>query len=442
MANVYAGVEKKSEHVVDLMQRVNALELVAAGGGATFAMKFGSAGTGAGQFVNATGVAVDSSGNIYVADRSRDVVQKFDSTGAYVSQFGSSGSGNGQFNSPYGIAFDSSGNIYVTDLGNSRVQKFDSTGVYVSQFGNTGPTGERVSNPIGIAIDSSGNIYVVSRGSNSVTKYSTAGAYITKTAGIGGGSTDGQFQDPNFVTIDSSGNVYVTDGINDRVQIFDSSLGFIDKFSGIDSPWGVAAIGSSLYVAEGSGDRVIRFTLEGVFEADFGSTGTGDGQFSGPLGLAVHGSSLFVVDGLNDRVQKFTLSDPPRTSWTAYRATESRSLGVSPGLNSLAEGFTPDATGQTGAHPCPNHITDVRDAIEALVATGAFINPATSNPFNFTPSSPDNLYYNAMGDRTAYGATGGAAYTWTRNTAAMVADITRDIDIGELHECVSLLESL
>ena len=73
---------------------------------------FGSEGTGDGQFREPHGMAVDSSGNIYVADTGNHRIQVFDTKGRFIRQFGSRGSGNGQFDEPYGVAVDSSGNIY------------------------------------------------------------------------------------------------------------------------------------------------------------------------------------------------------------------------------------------------------------------------------------------------------------------------------------------
>jgi len=89
----------------------------------TFIRKWGTAGTGPGQF-RPGGVATDSSGNVYVTDQDDDRIQKFTSTGGFIYEFGVSGAGNGEFNLPQGIATDSStGSIYVADLNNDRVQK-------------------------------------------------------------------------------------------------------------------------------------------------------------------------------------------------------------------------------------------------------------------------------------------------------------------------------
>jgi DNA-binding beta-propeller fold protein YncE len=86
--------------------------------------RWGSYGTGNGQFKNPWGVAVDSAGNVYVADTGNDRIQKFDPNGRFLTKWGSRGSGNGQLFGPSDIEVDSGGNVYVVDQLNNRVQKF------------------------------------------------------------------------------------------------------------------------------------------------------------------------------------------------------------------------------------------------------------------------------------------------------------------------------
>src|ERR1039458_9384487 len=71
-------------------------------------------------------VALDSSNNVYVADYNNDRIEKFSSSGTYLTQWGSLGTNDGQFEGPYGVAVDSSNNVYVADSGNNRVEKFTS----------------------------------------------------------------------------------------------------------------------------------------------------------------------------------------------------------------------------------------------------------------------------------------------------------------------------
>src|SRR5689334_15241731 len=76
----------------------------------------------------------------------------------YLGQVGTPGSGNGQLHQPYGVAVDSSGDVYVTDAYNYRVEKFDSAGAYVSQFGTPGTGPGQFSDPLGVAVDSRGSV--------------------------------------------------------------------------------------------------------------------------------------------------------------------------------------------------------------------------------------------------------------------------------------------
>lgn len=82
-------------------------------------------------------VAVDASGNVYVADTNNNRIKQFSPNGntySLVLAFGSWGSGNGQFATPWDVAVDASGNIYVSDTGNARIEKFDPGGNYVTQW--------------------------------------------------------------------------------------------------------------------------------------------------------------------------------------------------------------------------------------------------------------------------------------------------------------------
>ncbi|MFM7582606.1 MAG: hypothetical protein ACKO9F_07790, partial [Caldilinea sp.] len=103
-------------------------------GSYSFSAQWGSQGSGNGQFRNPTGVAVDSSGNVYVADFNNHRIQKFDSNGRYLMQW----SGNGSLYYPTGVAVDSSGSIYVANMEKHLIQKFDSNGGYLTQWGGSG----------------------------------------------------------------------------------------------------------------------------------------------------------------------------------------------------------------------------------------------------------------------------------------------------------------
>jgi DNA-binding beta-propeller fold protein YncE len=277
-----------------------------------FSAQWGVCGSGNGQFNQPHGVAVDSRGNVYVADRDNHRIQKFDSSGGFLTKWGGYGSGNGQFNRPAYVAVDSSGNVYVTDAENHRVQKFDSNGGYLTQWGGYGGGNGQFLNPYGVAVDSSGNVYVADWGNHRVQKFDSNGRHLAQLGSRGSGS--GQFLNPYGVAVDSSGNVYVVEYDNQRLQKLDSNGRFLTKWGGYGSgngqffnPTGVAVDSSgNVYVAELQNHRVQKFDSIGGYLTQWGGYGGGNGQFNVPTGMAVDSSgNVYVADRDNHRVQKF-----------------------------------------------------------------------------------------------------------------------------------------
>jgi hypothetical protein len=128
-------------------------------------------------------MAVDSSNNIYVADTGNNRIQKFNSSGTFLTKWGSNGTGNGQFDSPNGISVDSTGNVYVADTNNNRIQKFSSTGVFIDSCGSAGTGDGEFSGPQDVAADASGNIYVADTGNERIQKFGPAAATPVADAG-------------------------------------------------------------------------------------------------------------------------------------------------------------------------------------------------------------------------------------------------------------------
>jgi len=273
----------------------------------SFVSKWGTSGTGNGQFFTPTGIAVDAGGNVYVVDGGQRG-QKFDNNGVFQFSFGSPGSLPGQFILPNGIAVDSAGNIYVSENNDPtiRVSKFNSSGVFVTLFG--GP----YVGPSGVAVDSADNVYVLDGNGQRVRKYNSSGTHLLDWGSSGAGN--GQFSFPQGIAVDSSNNVYVADTGNNRIQKFDAAGTYITQWgtSGssdgqFTSPDGVSAALGYVYVADAGNNRIQRFSDTGTFIESFGSSGSGDGQFSGPQDLAADSAgNVFVADSGNDRIQKFS----------------------------------------------------------------------------------------------------------------------------------------
>ena len=197
-------------------------------------------------------IAVDMRGNVYVAGQATSLttkIQKFSSDGKFIIKWGSSGNGDGEFWHPQGIAVDGSGNVYVADTFNHRIQKLSSNGEFITKWGSGsfGSGDGLVLDPHGIAVDGTGNVYVADTYNHRIQKFSSDGTFITKWGSGSFGSGDGEFSLPEGIAVDGSGNVYVADTGNNRIQKFSSDGTFITKWGPLgsgdvlfDSPMGIA----------------------------------------------------------------------------------------------------------------------------------------------------------------------------------------------------------
>ncbi len=190
-----------------------------------FVTKWGTEGSGDGQFNTPLGVATDSSGNVYVADTSNHRIQKFDSSGTFLTKWGSSGSGDGQFSVPRGVATDSSGNVYVPTSATTgsrsstpRAPSSPSGGAPAPGTGSS--TAPPASPPTPRATSTSST--TTTTGSRSSTPRAPSSPSGGPTAPGTGSSTTMSASPPT-----PSGNVYVTDYFNGRIQKFDSSGTFL-----------------------------------------------------------------------------------------------------------------------------------------------------------------------------------------------------------------------
>jgi tripartite motif-containing protein 71 len=198
----------------------------------------GGAGSGDGEFNEPSGVTVDPSGNVYVADLNNDRIEKFTSSGAYLAQWGTHGSGDGQIDVAAGVAADSAGNVYVVDYANHRIDVFSDTGTFKRAWG-----------------------WGVQNGSNAL-EVCTSGCQ----AGLSG-LGDGEFINMSSVATDAFNNVYVPDCSRDDIQVFRPTGTFVKKWGSsgagngqFDCPDYVATDGSLIYTSDFEGQRIEKFT--------------------------------------------------------------------------------------------------------------------------------------------------------------------------------------
>lgn len=217
----------------------------AGGGGATAAGYLDGIGTSA-LFTGPIGIVADASGNLFVIEKSNNLIRKIASNKTVSTFAGGGGTtnagyadGNGtaaKFNQPYDIALDTSGNLYVADTFNNLIRKVSNTGVVSTFAGGAGGTiagnangvgtAATFNGPRGLAVDSAGNVYVADKYNNLIRKITSTGAVSTLAGGAGGtiaGSANGvgtaaSFDNPYDVEVDGLGNVFVADTYNNLVR--------------------------------------------------------------------------------------------------------------------------------------------------------------------------------------------------------------------------------
>ena len=299
-------------------------------------------------------VAVDGAGSLFLVAEELDAVLRLDVTTGVVTPVAGNGtagfSGDGglatsaQLNVPSGIAVDASGNLYIAEFLNQRIRKV-SNGVITTVAGNgtegfsgdNGPaTSAQLKGPIGVAVDSAGNLYIADSGNNRIRKVS--GGVITTVAGNGmrgcceddGPATRGLLRFPYRVAVDSTGNLYILDYGNNRIRKVSNGVSTtvaggsgLAGFSGDNAPAADALLcipqglavdaAGDLYIADRGNSRV-RKVSNGVITT---MAGNGTAGFSGdngpatsaqvhlPLGLAVNAAGeLYIADNLNGRIRK------------------------------------------------------------------------------------------------------------------------------------------
>jgi sugar lactone lactonase YvrE len=396
-------------------------------------------------FNNPVGLAVDSSGNIFVADELNDTIRKVTQAGVVTTVAGvgtdpgiADGTGSiAKFNQPYGITIDSSGNFFIADTYNFEIRKMTSgytvttIAGHSKQPGSADGTGSNAhfSYPTSVAVDGSGDVFVADYNNFTIRKVVASSGVVTTYAGqVGvygfsnGNGTAAEFEDPFYIAANAGGTVYVSDVAADLIKVI-APGGAVTTFAGtpfsgfLDGTGSAAqfqlpgqiAVDSSgnVYVADVVNNTIRKITPAGVtttLAGTPGNSGSADGtgsnaSFYNPTSVVVDSNNnVFVADSTNDTIRKIT----PGGVVSTFAGTAKQGGSTnSPALFNNPAGLAIDSNNNLYVSEAGNY--DIRKITSGGVVSTFAGNPGTVGSADGTGSSasfggPDGMACDSSGN--------------------------------------------
>ncbi|OQW93914.1 MAG: hypothetical protein BWK79_08640, partial [Beggiatoa sp. IS2] len=374
------------------------------------------------------GIAVDTAGNLYIADTGNNRIRKVD-TGGTITTVAITGI---SLSGPEGITVDSGGNLYIADTYNNCIRKVDTNGVVTTVAGNgvVGYNGDNIpatsaylANPQGVDVDVSGNLYIADTDNHRIRKVTSgtittvAGDGVAGYSGDGTSATSARLNKPQGVAINSSGNLYIADTDNHRIRKVDTS-GTITTVAGdgvagysgdgapatsarLNKPQGVAIDSNgNLYIADVGNQRIRKVDTSGTITTIAGNGGTGyngDGILATSASLSYQqffiavddSGNLYIADTNNHRVRKVDTSGTISTvaGTGSYGSYNGDGIPATSAYLNYPQGIAIDSYGNLYINANNNYIYRVDD--KGIIS---LYNNVTYNHHSLTVDSNNDVY--------------------------------------------------
>jgi hypothetical protein len=284
--------------------------------GDIYQRKWGSYGSGEGEFEEHIPSIIIHNGEVYVCDMYNNRIQVFDLVGTYKRSIGSYGSGDGELEHPTSI-YIYNDELYVNDSRNWRVQVFNLQGEFKRKWGSYGSGEGEFFHNLGITVNND-IVYIVDCGNNRIQTFDLEGNF----QGLFGTFDNGTIHYFYYTDICfCNGEAYVLEPYNCKINVFDSNGSFQRTWGSSGSgegelsyPMGMCIYDDLVYVADSNNNRIQVFNTSGVYQRQWGSYGSGNGELCNPESIYIYNDEAYVSDSDNSRIQVFKyMYVPPST---------------------------------------------------------------------------------------------------------------------------------